>query len=382
MIRVCGVTFDHTTNYGSCLQAYALQTAIDHMVIDNEVCEYALVPCGEIIKNARKKGKNTQSLMNRFRVIGLKAIRKYRRRQFEKFEKNNMHYVDCKTKNCLKLLNQQYDAFVCGSDVIWNLDFTYGEAIYFLNFAQKYKFSYAASFGVRDVYHDYQRWAGDRSPAEVFQEYLPELRQIGVREKDAIETVDKLINRQAIHVCDPVMLLTREQWDNVAGKNESKRKYIFAYTTYMSPNFKAFLNKLHKQTGLPIVNISWDLKTAVRRLSLAIPGPEKWIELLRGARYVVTNSFHATVFCCIYHKTFFCPMRDSQIIGTRIRLYDILNTLAVKGRIFGDTPEQIDLTPPDFSDVDNRINKFRERSLQFIQQNLKEALKEKQTKDD
>ena len=379
MLKICGVTFDHTTNYGSCLQAYALQTVIEEMIVQDEPCRYELLPTAIIRQNDPKQpvSKELPWIWAKKRI--LREFSHWRRKKFEQFETQNIHYADCSDSQQLPALNREYDAFVCGSDVIWNLSFTHADPIYFLAFAEKYKFSYAASFGVCDIDHDFEKWNSEKTPREVYKQYLPDLDQISVREKNSLDLIYELTGKEAKYVCDPVMLLTAEQWNSIIEKDNKRKDYIFAYSTYTSPNYLNFLKRIHRQTGLPIINVTWDIKTAIQRMAFIVPDPPKWLELLKNAKYVVTNSFHATVFSCIFHKSFFCPMRNEQIIGTRIRLYDILSTLGIDGRIYGNTPEKIDLAPPDFTEADKRIQQFRENSLLYIHGNLEKALKQKET---
>ncbi len=379
MMRVCGVTFDHTTNYGSCLQAYALQTVIDHIIINNETCSYALLPANIIIQNSKaKKDISKKPLRFKVKQCIIRELNHYRRQKFRAFENRYMHYDNSTDIQQLEKLNQCYDAFICGSDVIWNLDFTYANSLFFLDFAHKYKFSYAASFGVCDIDHDFEKWNSERTPREVYKQYLPELDQISVREKNSLNIVYELTGKEAKCVCDPVMLLSAEEWNSIIEEGSKRKDYIFAYSTYTSPNYQSFLKKLHKQTGLPVVQVTWDIKSFIKCRAFTFPEPQKWLELLKNAKFVVTNSFHATAFSCIFHKTFFCPMRDNRIVGTRIRLYDLLDALCIDGRIYGNTPNNIDLSSPDFTESDKKLNVLRETSYQYIQSNLELALLERQ----
>lgn len=371
MLYVYGVTFDHTTNYGSCLQAYALQHAIEAMEIDGQKCSYQLIPYSAFPRESVHQG----SIITKGKRFLKGSITKYRRSRFIGFENKYMHYADCYSEDELKELNREADAFVCGSDVIWNLNFTQGKDYYFLGFADRYKFSYAASFGVTDIHHDYDKI--DFDPAEMFRKSLPALNRIGVREKKGVEIVRSIIGRDAEQVCDPVILLTREQWDGVAAKKKKRKPYIFAYSTYTSPNYMTFLNKLRKQTGLPVIHVTWDIKSSITKGAAAFPTPEEWICLLRDAEYVVTNSFHGSAFCALYHKTFYCAMRDGQVLGTRIRLYDFLDDMGLRSRIFGNTPEIIDTTVPDFTETDKAIAAIREKSTVFLRENLEAAAHER-----
>lgn len=382
MLKICGVTFDHTTNYGSCLQAYALQTVIEEMIVQDESCRYELLPTAIIRQNDPKQpvSKELPWIWAKKRI--LREFSRWRRKKFEQFETQNIHYADCSDSQQLPALNREYDAFVCGSDVIWNLSFTHADPIYFLAFAEKYKFSYAASFGVMDIYKDFKVLTED--PEVIYKKYLSRLRRISVREKSAVAIAGKMTGEPGELVCDPVLLLTMEQWSKIAdhadGRKE-KRRYIFAYSTYLNSKFMQFVRRLQQQTGLPVVQVTWDVKGALKNKIFCFPGPEEWLRLIRDAEYVVTNSFHGVAFCCIFHKMFFFPLRDDTINRTGIRLSDFLQYCGLEDRIIVGTPEQIDLTPPDYTSVDSRLNQLRTESITFLQRNLEAAYEEKKQRE-
>ena len=378
-MRICGVTFDHTTNYGSCLQAYALQTVIEKMTVRNEPCSYALLPASTIILNDfKKKTVSKRPLRIRVKNRMLQQITRTRRKQFEIFEKEKMHYADCTDRQQLPKLNQQFDAFVCGSDVIWNFSFTQADPIYFLDFAEKYRFSYAASFGKADIHYESEEVSLQEGYEEIYRRYLPGFDQISVREKSAVEIAEAFTGKKVNRVCDPVLLLDRVEWDRMIPQRSAGKRFIFAYNTSIKPNFDIFLKTLHRQTGLPVVHVVWKASDAVRQKTLCFPEPREWLQALRDAEYVVTNSFHATAFSILYKKNFFTVMQDGKLDRTNVRIYDFLSSAGLDNRIITDTPDLIDCTAPDFTEADEEIRRRREESLLFIRENLEAAMKEKQ----
>ena len=381
MLQICGVTFDHTTNYGSCLQAYALQTVINGMKIEGETCDYALVPVGIIRQNEISANKQIVPLKRRIKQAPISWIKKRRRNQFKGFEEQKLKFVNCSDRNQLFKLNDQFDAFVCGSDVIWNFTYTKGESIYFLDFAEKYKFSYAASFGQANM--DYEK-AGIAlpEPADViYQRYLTRLDQISVREEYAKKIVLQYTDREAEVVCDPTLLLTAEDWLRISDKRRRKGKYIFAYSTSTRPNFISFLKQLKKQTGLPVVQVTWLIKDGFRQRSMTFPSPEQWLSLLMGAEYVVTNSFHGTAFSLIFKKKFYTAIQGERNVRSNVRLYDFLEDMGLESRLYSQTPEKIVLDAPDFTVADAKIAEIRERSMQYLRFNLENALRQKRDRE-
>ena len=371
MLRVCGVTFDHTTNYGSSLQALALKRTIDRIIIKSEHCCYDLLPYTLVTRNTSAR----YSIKGGVHGLLRKLIVDRRRKQFESFEHRCMSYADLHSLEDLQQISESYDTYICGSDVIWNYDFTNGDKVYFLEFTNKYKFSYAASFGVNDIKKDFHKTQG--KVGDSIREGLVQLDSISVRERAAVQQVREVTAGicTAVKVVDPVLLLSADEWNAISDQRYKPRyKYIFAYSTYISPNFLSFLKTLKKQTRLKVVHVTWDPIEAVKQKALRYYTPDKWISLLRNAEYVVTNSFHACAFSVIYKKKFFAVMRDTAVVGTRIRLYDFLAEYNLKDRIYGFTPDIIPETPPDYATTDDLIKQKKDEALEYIRNNLTKAL--------
>lgn len=359
MLKVFGITFDHTTNYGSCLQAYALQTAIEKNSINGENFSYFLIP----IKTFKDypKGSFLKGLL-------VSPWLSYHRSRFIPFEKKYMKYVSCSTMADLPMLNEQADAFVCGSDVIWNPDFNFRLGAFFLDFATKYKFSYAASFGKAEL--NQEELVFTRAKIASFD-------AVSVREKTSLVIAQKCTDKTIQVVADPVLLLTADEWSYVMKPLPANKKYIFVYTTHLNKTFKSFIEKLKKQTGLRVVLSTWGPKQAFKQRMLSVQSPGQWLALLKHAEYVVTNSFHATVFSAMFHKKFYTVVSGEKTKGINMRMNDFLNTIGLDNRIFSSVPAVLDISKINYTTADERIALLRKQSLSFLQENLENAYKRK-----
>lgn len=363
MLQIYGVTYDHTVNYGSCFQAYALQTAIEKINTNGEHWKYELIPLG-FIKSHHTKRNLKRTLIQFFLWL--------HRHQFATFEKTHMKYAPVERMSDLPSLNNQADAFVCGSDVIWNNDFNFGESAYYLDFARKYKFSYAASFGKADVNEmDFARLA----------QYFASFDSISIRESSGAEIIKNLY-RNPIHVVvDPVCLLTADEWEKICRRTLAKKKYIFVYSTTplaeLNIKIKRFVAKLEKRTGLKSIWATWPIKNTLKHKRLQIQTPEHWLEQLKDAEYVVTNSFHATMFSLIFHKKFFTVVRGEKDSGVNVRMNDMLKQVSLVDRIYTTIPEVIDTDDIDFDHADRRISALRKEALAFLKDNLEAAYHQK-----
>ena len=369
MLKVYGVTFDHTVNYGSSLQAYALQTAVENTAVGGEKCSYRLIPLLDMPEHTNYRyGIRRQNLLKR--MLG-EVFFSVNFRQFRAFEGRYMKYADCHHFQDLPRLNQEADAFVCGSDVIWNSFQNKGLDEYYLSFANKYKFSYAASFGSEDA---------DKGVTEKQKEYLSELRMISCREKSSAMMAERLTGRKAEIVVDPVLLIGADQWKKIIPKKAKQEKYIFSYTTHLFPEYEKFLQRLSRETGLPVVRAMYAGRPsiAIKQHKLVLQTPQKWLQQLYNAEYVVTNSFHATAFSVMFHKKFFTVVHGDGTKGINIRMNDFLSGLGLQNRLYSAAPERMDLTETEYASIDSKLDQMRAASQAFLQRNLEAAWEAKQ----
>lgn len=354
-MKICHVTFDHRLNYGSSLQAYALEEVLRRGGHQTALCSFT--NCQNIIQHHYGRQKTLG-------MMGSLAIYRFVFRQFDKNRiKKYTHTLKCNQVQTIRRLDTDYDAFITGSDVVWNTDHNGKSALFYLDFTSKYKFSYAASFGKGTLNAEDERLAA---------RYLPELDAISVREKSSAINAARFTDKPIDIVVDPVLLLTREDWLAIAEKRERK-PYIFVYATYLTDGLPDFLAKLKEETGLEVIWAAAGVKVMLKRKQFRYYSPEEWLGLLDGAEYVVTNSFHATAFSTMFHKNFFSFVPGDGKKGIGSRLYDFLEPFGLENRIYSACPAELDLTPPDFTRADAQIPLLREQSMAFLKRNLDAA---------
>ena len=358
MIRVCGITYAHSPNYGSCLQTFALLNAIESLKICGEDCSYQIIPI-QLCKDYPLYGLSD-------RLVNL--LLKWNRMQYKPFYNKYLNFVKCDYIRDLSQLNNQFDAFTCGSDVIWNDTFNRRVGAYFLDFADKYRFSYAASFGKAELSKDYISYIGDK---------IDRLNAISVREQSAVQIAKSFTNKPVKVVSDPVLLLDSKKWSEIAISPSLKEPYIFVYATHLNDTILSFLNKLKAVTNLRVVWAVAGPKQAIKRGIFKVQKPDEWLGLLENAEYVVTNSFHATAFSVLFHKKFYTVVYGDKAKGINVRMNDFLNSMELENRIFSDIPSEIDLSEIDFSSPDEKIRLMREDSLEYLRQNLEAAYQQK-----
>ncbi len=361
-MKIFHVTYARTTNYGSCFQEYALDEVLRKMGHKPYL----------VFDPRKKKPKKIWTRIKT--ILGKCMTEAFQRPGFRQFEEKYVCFGDpIKEDSDLLHTGEAYDAYITGGDVVWNTDYNVGRTIFYLPFKQKYKFSYAASFGKAIL---------NKKDEEFARRYLPELDAIGVRERSSAENAARFTDKPVEIVVDPVLLLTREEWQGLVRKTAGA-PYILVYSTFRSSEVEQYVRLLKEATGLRVVLVSWSISSLIKSRRFHYPSPEEWLGLLAGAEYVVTTSFHATVFSTIFHKNFFSfvPKDGKQGIGSR--LYDYLGQFGLENRIYTDCPAEIDMTSPDFTLADEKIPPLRERSMDFLRRNLEAAeqrLKESEIK--
>lgn len=198
---------------------------------------------------------------------------------------------------------------------------------------------------------------------------IKKFKAISVREESAIDIVKDISGRDAELVVDPVMLLTKDDWNNEFGKDKLYNEpYVAVYFLGNKENecVKEILDKKRSE-GLKIVDI-----LEINNNKNGLLGPVQFVKLLRDAEFVVTDSFHATVFSLIFH-TNFATIDRSKVKNEDMspRLLTLLKMFSFENRFLKTKSdlENFDYEC-DFSHVDEIISKERGKALSFLKNAL------------
>lgn len=343
------ITFHDYDNYGAILQSYALQECIKRFGAEPEIIDYN---CKYISNPFQLKRLKNNGFFNY--IYGAIGNICYipRRRKCNLFRKN-MRYSEPVNRETVHKLDGKYDVYIAGSDQIWDYHLTDFDKTYFLDFVTKgKKCSYAASIGEHLPAQEYQK---------EYSDLLNGFDQIFVRENYGAQVVEELIDKKVECTCDPTLLLSGDEWEKVITADARKEDYILVYQLGVNPSFVNFVKRLKKKTGLPVVYIPFPLVGALKcKFQLTI-GPDEWLNLFRGAKYVVTDSFHGAVFSLLFHKEFFVRV-DGHHVNKRVQ--ELLTRLDITERIISDDLTDEMLTQKvDYDVVDDKLQSIREDSL-------------------
>lgn len=367
-MKVGTITYHRAVNYGAVLQTFALQKVLDKLGVENEVIDYRADYIEWIYKPFCMR--NVKNIKDFMRVVGGANI-KYRKKKcfFDFLEKNIKISQKKYNKSNINKSNSEYSMFLTGSDQVFNLECSNYDNAYFLDFVEDInkKNSYAASFGF------------DKAPekdVEKYKELLSSFNNIAVREKQGVEIVKDIVNKEAIETLDPTLLLSADEWKSIIKKPKVKEEgYILVYAMAPSKRLIEFADKLSKMTGKEILFIKDSLTREGQNVLkgnikyLKDVGPDEFIELFSKAEYVITNSFHGTVFSINFNKKFFMELLAPEW-NVNSRLENILDMLDLRKRQIVDL--NVNLEEIDYEKVNKMLDERRKISLDYLSKNVLE----------
>ena len=290
------ITFLHNDNFGSSLQAYALQRAVRDMGYECVHLDYR-PDRTEKIRNLLKSGNDPKLILEGIRKREVKADQSGARRKSEAipafYQRRMKLTAPCRNQKELRKASRDCDLLLCGSDQIWNP--VWLNPAYFLTFADRNvpKAAYAPSLGVSRLpkagkIRKIRRWTKD-------------FRAISVREEEGAQLLKQMTGREVPVLPDPVCLLSVEEWNEIAGKAPEGEPYLLCYFIGSNPVYWERVLTLQKETGLRVIVLpvtAESYRSGYELLDGA--GPEDFLAAVRDAACFCTDSFHGFVFGSIF----------------------------------------------------------------------------------
>lgn len=357
MKKIYVLTFHGSVNYGAVLQAYALNRAIEDLGYTCEVIDY----------NRELHHRNylrvIKSSIKGLAYQILQYPEKYRlHKKFDYFTKTRMN-IGKKIYNgfyVLKNAGFETDAtYIVGSDQVWNCELTEDNLHYYLDFVEsRYKYSYAASFGVSDI--------SDWKNKETVLELLKKFRRISVREESGQKILKKHLGTMPEVVCDPTFLIMQEQWAELASE-EKKDQYILLFMLARDEKLIRCAKEMALKNDLKIINIVYSVKRINGIEDVCSVGPEEWLAYIKDAKYIFTNSFHGFAFALNFNKQVWVSLSSG---GRNSRILDIAKRYDVENRIVGDVLCEDEM---DYAVINQKVGQDRKLSLQYLEEILNES---------
>ena len=353
------ITIHHIHNFGSVFQAYSLYHFLEKNGYDAELIDYR--------PTYFEAGKNKiRTFLGK--IINLKSYC-IRKKKFERFVKtyDRLSNVTYRTLEELKVAYQnKKEIFIAGGDQLWNNYHICGkDDAYKLDFVSDgIKISYSTSMG-RDNFNEEE--------LQAIANKTKEFKSIMLREKITVSMLAKYSNVSISHVIDPVGLLDVGEFKRIAQKPTIDEPYAVMYLADSSEILDGAIDILSKKLGLKIVHIcGFKKKCYCDKFEKGL-GPEEILGYILHADFVISASFHATMFSLIFNKQFAALLPGAK---TNARIEDILKYVGLEDRIINslDALERIE-QPIEYEKVNLIMEEFKRNSAQALLETLRENCK-------
>ena len=361
------LTFCRYYNYGTALQAYALQ----HFVSQNFDCEAELVDYLERNEYVGKKLlltriKRFPTYIKNFKKIYIQRKnannQAVKNRAFDEFFNTSMVLSKEKADTIEGLTDicGKYDAVMVGSDQTWNpfvaskgqflLDYLDGDKIA--------KLAYAPSIGIGKIPEEYR---------ERYKKALFQFKALSCRERGGAAFLSDLIGKKVEFVLDPTLLLHPEDWEEIATPVDIKEPYHLTYFLGYNKAHRKAAERIAREKNLKIVALPVSyLEIQNKNIDKQYVGPGGFISLIKNASFVCTDSFHGTMFSINFERDFasFPKRNDADVNSDNNRLYDALSVLGLEDRLW--VGGSGNCSSVDYSEVSERLSKLRESSECYL----------------
>ncbi len=360
------LTYHRAENYGALLQAYALLTYLGSLGHEVSFIDYWPKYHSDYFKIfswatfAKRPLKSKLLMLVRLVLMGNKLLK--RKKVMQQFMHEQLRLPDTPTYTARDCKTERYDVAVYGSDQIWrkqNLGGVGFDEWFFGsdNVQADKKIVYAGSMGKLET-----------APEDVqfVKAQMRNFKSIAVREKD----LQDYLQQQSIAstlVIDPVFLLNKDQWHQLAVAPKSDSPYILFYNLLNTPESTSFVRELSAKTGLPVMEVT--KKTVLRKKGFRFidsASVEEFLGLIEEAAYVVSNSFHGVAFSMIFEKQFFAVGMGEK----SNRVVSLLESAGIKERYVETRHGQITASEIDYTEVSTRIKDGIKKSKDYLHTSL------------
>lgn len=363
--KVAILTFHYAHNYGAVLQALALKKYLEYMNLDVEIINYRNKKVDDVYKGKlgwrpRRKWLNPRywtEILKQFKFIRYASFDWERRQKsFEEFI-SDVVIRRSKVVSFDELSDLKVDAFIVGSDQVWNKGITGGlDKGYLLDFkTPARKVSYAASMGSWDFSH---------KEVMYLKRCLEDFDAVSVREQQIAWKLNEYSKKDIYTMIDPTLLLDAEAYaDWETTEFLEKEKYVCAYFVTESRELMACAQKVADVMGIKLIELHCYKRPEFEdHYQIAHIGPAQFLWYIKHAEFVVSNSFHGTAFSILYEKPFYAV----YINGKNQRIQNLLAALELTHRHI-ETTDNIDIMDVvDYENVKILLEKQRKEAEKFL----------------
>lgn len=350
------LTFHAAHNYGAVLQAYGLYKYLTNLGHEVYVIDYRPQ---SLIKGYRRDfpelPKNPYKLLKL--LLSEPIVRKHRIRRFDNFENFIKHRI--KLYPCTEEFDgSSFDEIIIGSDQVWNialLNDKYDTLFWGTNIKTRC-ISYAASFG----------WYKFKdNDIKIIKDKLQKFSSLSIRETNSAEFLSKETGLNIEVACDPTLLLTKEEWESLCRPIKSNKPYVLCYNLLQSKDCDKLAHDLAKTHDLELIKITPRVTLGNTFSTIQDASPIDFLSYIKDADYVVTSSFHGTVFSILFNKEFYSVGLSKY--GGRIK--SLLEMIGLEERMLN--PDLTNLKRCNYMNAKIKLDKFISQSKLYLNNNIK-----------
>lgn len=351
-MNVCIVTVYNSENCGSFLQAYSLYRVLQHL--------------GHRVSFLKRSPmKTSHSPVKHLR----QSVKRAGRLRFGEIQREWLQYANfskaAKTLPVAGMDSQAYqnaDCMVIGSDTVWNFQSKYfreKSPIYLgERFRGKHVISYAASIGNTPY--------AKLTESAVFARGLQNFSAVSVRDNYSAAIVGRLLGQKPVITADPTMLLTREDFAKIEPPMNEEGCILIYHFGKLSQRASRAILDLKRHTGRKLISFGEYRPWCDGNI---VYDPYLFLSYFHHAGFIITNTYHGTIFSILYEKKFADYGKGKQ------KVVDLLRGLGLMGRLCDEGEDLIHMHQSgiDYAAVKARIKEIREASISFLKQAIGEA---------
>lgn len=365
-MKVANITLHAINNYGSVFQTLATEKIFESLGCEVETIDYVretaqLDSCWKILKHG---GPGWKIKMKQLALHLLPKSKDKRVERLDDFRQKHLHLTKRRylSDKDLEKETPEADIYCTGSDQTWNTEIQHGvPRAFFLAFApvDKKRIAFSASFGISKL--------PERDKAEA-KELLSKYSAISVREASGKKILDDLGFSDSVQVLDPTLVANPDMWYSLASPRIIEQGYILVYQLNSNDAFVKYVNEFASHKGLHVVHVRLRKEAINNCTFMPDCSPGDLLSLFKYSSYVITDSFHATVFSLLFH----CNFMDIYPSKFPTRLESILTLTGLQSRHVTDF-SRFDYadTAIDYDKVDAILEKERQKSLDFLKNAIK-----------
>ena len=355
------VTWISFRNFGTYLQAYALQKALQNLGCENKIIDDAKV----VAAFPKKKFSPIRMLRSIPWLCPKRA--EFNRKSAEVaalYDEFKNTYIDLdKSWYSREELASAYDTYIAGSAQIWSPT-SYFDDFYYLGFTDRRKVAYAPSLGTT-VYPEHR--------TETAKTFLQKFASLSVREPQGAALLKEHFGLDAQVVADPTLLLTREDWEKLATESATpQHPYVLCYFLTYNKAYIDYAKEYCRRKGLAMKLLVVRHDFIGLGTDEVYTGPVGFLNAVKGAEAVLTDSFHACIFSMLFEKQFYAFKRfkDGAAVSQNSRIENLLGKVGLSERFLDECSPMVDDAAIPYAKVASVLSDMRAESIDYLKNAL------------